>query len=168
MSFVDNGNFYTRWGKHDGVAKEWPGYLREDGRHSSYTIQDNLLSYYRKFHFNSLVNNSSPSVYLMILSITSLKACEEKESSIRSNATNFSSWFKVGSNNRPPGFKPLRAQMFSQMKPRRSRLEPRSWITIDSSSKNDFHPSVPAVANMANFGLWEEIARDWEIVECGG
>ena len=44
MSFVDNGNFYTRWGEQNGIAKEWPGYLREDGRHSSFTIQDNILT----------------------------------------------------------------------------------------------------------------------------
>ena len=31
-----------------------------------------------------------------------------------------------------------------------------------------FNPSVPTVANLANFGLWEAIARDWEIVECRG
>ena len=42
VSFVDNGNFYTRWGKQNEIAKEWPGYLREDGRHSSFTIQDNI------------------------------------------------------------------------------------------------------------------------------
>ena len=49
VSFVDNGNFYTRYGVDaNGDTKKWPGYLRAEGRHSSYTIQASLNFF---FHF---------------------------------------------------------------------------------------------------------------------
>ena len=42
VSLTDNGNFYTQWGTRYGEPKKWPGYMRVDGRHSSFTLQDSF------------------------------------------------------------------------------------------------------------------------------